>query len=198
VAWVHAGRVHSALAAARVSHSAFKAWVTEQSQEIAAASFNPARELGWDAAAPSAVNGPMLLMFALMDLIDQLPAEIIAQLELPALFGNCAQADESPLPVLSVWHDLALRTNALNSFLGTIKEEALRALVGDSAFGLLTRTPPKAACERALAELLQNPHNAGPWSVVHLTTNGGPLAEAQAAMMDQAIQGLRLSEALDT
>jgi hypothetical protein len=78
-----------------------------------------------------------------------------------------------------------------------MKGEALRSLVGDAVFGLLTHTSPKSACEKALAELLENPHQPGPWSLIHLATNGGPLPEPQAAMMDRIIQKLRLSEALD-
>lgn len=154
MAWVHAGRLHSAFTAGGFPLEELAEWVSENSQGIAAASISPASELGWDAASPSGVTGESLLMLSLADFAAQLPTEVVAELELPALFRKWAPTAGEMSPALfSVWHDTALRSNALCSYLGAVDQSGLRCLVGDVWFQSLAQTPPAVGYQRALAEL---------------------------------------------
>lgn len=198
VAWVHAGRLHSAFAGGGASHKELAEWITANSQEVSAASISPTKELWWDAASPSGLTGGTLVAFALADLAAQLPTEVVAQLDLPVLFNNWAFTENAVFPVLfSVWHDTTLRSNVLSSYLGAVNASGLRLVTGDNLYDYLMQTPPLLGCERAIQELQKNPHQPGAWSLVYTATNGAPLPSPQAAVMDQVIQSLRLVETLE-
>lgn len=198
VAWVHASRLHAAFAAGGAPHKELAEWFVTNSQGISAASLSPIKEFWWDAASPSGLTGGALVAFALADLAEQLPAEVIAQLELPALFKNWATTEHTAFPVLfSMWQDKTLRTNVLSSYLGAASASGLRLIAGDDLYRYLMQTPASVGYERGIQALLENAHQPGVWSMVFTATNGAPLREPHASMMDQVIQRFRLAELLE-
>jgi hypothetical protein len=197
VAWVHASRLHSAFIAGGAPQVDLADWIVANSQSISAAHLNPVKELGWDSASPSGLTPECLLILATADFAAQLPADIVAQLDLSCLFQKWLPADELLPAFFSVWHDQSLRSNHLSSYLGDVSEEGLRVLIGDTFFQYLTGVQPLAACERALADLQKDPHQPGPWHILYFATNGAPLPPAQAAVMDDVIQKLSLLASLN-
>jgi hypothetical protein len=198
VAWVHAGRLHSAFVAGKSAGKDLTAWIVANSQEIAATNISPKTELGWDVSSPSAVSSESLLIFAAADFALQLPEEIITEFELPLLFKNLVAAQETSFPVLfSLWHDTALRSNLLSSYLGDIDHSGLRSLTGDEFLQILTQTSPRLGYERAITLLQEDPQSLGAWSVIFTTTNHATLPEPMAKLVDEVIQRLRLSDVLE-
>jgi hypothetical protein len=195
-AWVHSGRLHSAIAASGINQNDFSGWISAQSNDISIASISPVNELNWDAASPSAITQASLMISALADFAAQLLPELAAQLDLPALIKKYIPTDEE-IPVLfSMWHDSTLRSNVLFSYLGNPWHTGLQLLFDDAQFHLFVSTSPAVSYDQALASLQANPYQPGQWAMINNATNGAPLPPPQAAVMGNIIQNLRISDIL--
>jgi tetratricopeptide (TPR) repeat protein len=196
VAWAHAGRLHSALLASRVSNPQFREWLSGNTHEMSRDGIGSSREFSCDAASPIGITGMALLLSALSDFAAQLPEDVLDSLEMPALLKQQAEGTphKRPFLLVSQWHEVSLKTNVLGSFLGEKNEVGLRRLFGDEAFDYLSATPALKACEDALGQLSTNPCESKAWTILHLATNEAALPPPLALKLDCVIQQIPLLE----
>lgn len=197
VAWVHAGRILGAFATVGTPHHRVTEWIESNSQEVTAESIGFAPDIAGDATI-STLTTSSVLMAAVADLAAQLPAETVTQLNLPAIFREFAPTDTAQFLVLcDAWHDEALKTNLLGSYLGQHNELGLRRFVGDELYQSVWSTTPSTACELAIEQIKADPYQSGPWQVLLYATHGASLPANLATALSQVIERIDLAKALD-